>query len=139
MMMLKRLDIFRTIPKDLAESSVTGAVMTIAAVAVCAILFMCEVTAFMTGRPRTDVVIDSNQDELLRINFDVHMLDMCAAIYGENQKPVGNTLRSQSCQVFTVLVDLERVHRSATIVASTRSFRRCHRDVQRCQATWKSR
>merc|ERR1719265_1865895 len=76
MMMLKRLDIFRTIPKDLAESSVTGAVMTIAAVAVCAILFMCEVTAFMTGRPRTDVVIDSNQDELLRINFDVHMLDM---------------------------------------------------------------
>lgn len=74
--MLKRLDIFRTIPKDLAESSVTGAVMTIAAVAVCAILFMCEVTAFMTGRPRTDVVIDSNQDELLRINFDVHMLDM---------------------------------------------------------------
>lgn len=38
--------------------------------------FFCEVSAFLTAKPRTDIVIDSNQDSLLRINFDVHMLDM---------------------------------------------------------------
>jgi len=45
-------------------------------VVVCAILFMCEVTAFVSAKQRTDIVIDSNQDSQLRINFDVHMLDM---------------------------------------------------------------
>jgi len=70
------VDAFRSVPKDLAEASVTGAVMTFAAVLICGVLFMCEVTAFMTSKMRTDVVIDSNQDAQLKINFDVHMLDM---------------------------------------------------------------
>merc|ERR1719330_551556 len=42
----------------------------------CAILFLCEATAFMTAKPQTQIVIDSNQDSELQINFDVHMLDM---------------------------------------------------------------
>lgn len=69
-------DAFRSVPKDLAEASVTGASMTFLAVFVCVVLFICEVTAFMTTKSRTDIVIDSNQDSLLRINFDVHMLDL---------------------------------------------------------------
>lgn len=70
------IDAFRTVPKDLAEASVTGASMTFLAVIVCAVLFICEVTAFLSTKMRTDIVIDSNQDSLLKINFDVHMLDM---------------------------------------------------------------
>jgi len=73
---VSNFDAFRSVPKDLAEASVTGAMMTFCAVVVCAVLFMCEVTAFMSSKTRTDIVIDSNQDSLLRINFDVHMLDM---------------------------------------------------------------
>lgn len=73
---VSNLDAFRTVPKDLAEASVTGASMTFLAVLVCVVLFICEVTAFMTTKMRTDIVIDSNQDSLLRINFDVHMLDL---------------------------------------------------------------
>jgi hypothetical protein len=69
-------DAFRTVPKDLAEASTTGAVMTLVALATCSILFICEVTAFMTAKPRTDIVLDSNQDEMLRINFDVQFYDM---------------------------------------------------------------
>jgi len=73
---VSNLDAFRSVPKDLAEATVTGAGMTFVAVVVCAVLFMCEVTAFMTSKMRTDIVIDSNQDAQLRINFDVHMLDL---------------------------------------------------------------
>lgn len=70
------IDAFRTVPKDLAEASATGAVMTIVAVVICALLFVCEMSAFLTAKPTTRVVVDSNQDVSLRINFDVHMLDM---------------------------------------------------------------
>mmetsp|Transcript_95377 Transcript_95377/g.267137 ORF Transcript_95377/g.267137 Transcript_95377/m.267137 type:complete len:463 (+) Transcript_95377:160-1548(+) len=70
------LDAFRSVPKDLAEASATGAVMTFVAVVTCSLLFICEFSAFMTSKARTDVVLDSNQDSTLRINFDVTMLDM---------------------------------------------------------------
>lgn len=73
---LASFDAFRSVPKDLAEATATGAAMTGVAIITCAVLFMCEVTAFLTAKPRTDIVLDSNQDSLLRINFDVHMLDM---------------------------------------------------------------
>lgn len=35
-----------------------------------------QFTAFMTAKPSTHIQVDSNQDSQLRINFDVHMLDM---------------------------------------------------------------
>jgi len=50
--------------------------MTFMAAITCSILFFCEMSAFLSSKPRTDVVLDSNQDALLRINFDVTMLDM---------------------------------------------------------------
>mmetsp|Transcript_13440 Transcript_13440/g.32043 ORF Transcript_13440/g.32043 Transcript_13440/m.32043 type:complete len:465 (+) Transcript_13440:92-1486(+) len=70
------IDAFRTVPKDLAEASATGAVMTLVAVVTCAVLFICETNAFLRAERRTDVSLDSNQDSMLTINFDVTMLDM---------------------------------------------------------------
>jgi len=64
------------VPKDLAESSATGALMTLVAVVTCAVLFICETNAFLWAKARTEVVLDSNQDSQLQINFDVTMLDM---------------------------------------------------------------
>jgi len=60
----------------LAEATGTGACMTLVACVTCSVLFFCEVSAFLSAKPRTDVVLDSNQDSELRINFDVSMLDM---------------------------------------------------------------
>lgn len=70
------IDAFRTVPADLAEATGTGAFMTLVAGVTCTVLFFCEVSAFLSAKPRTDVVLDSNQDSQLRINFDVSMLDM---------------------------------------------------------------
>lgn len=69
-------DAFRTVPKDFSEATVTGAVMTVLAALVCTTLFLCEVTAFLTVQPTTRIVVDSNQDTSLQINFDVTMLDI---------------------------------------------------------------
>lgn len=70
------LDAFRTVPKDLAEASATGAAMTLVATVTCVVLFLCETSAFLRSERRTDVALDSNQDSMLNINFDVTMLDM---------------------------------------------------------------
>jgi len=50
--------------------------MTVIAIITCLTLFVCEVTAFVTAKPHTRIVLDSNQDEMLRINFDIHMFDL---------------------------------------------------------------
>ena len=42
----------------------------------CTVLFLCELSAFRTAQPFTRLLVDSNQDSLLKINFDVHMLDI---------------------------------------------------------------
>jgi len=71
-------DAFRSVPKELAEATVTGAAMTVCGALTCVVLFICEVSAFLTTSSQTRVLIDSNQDAQMRINFDVHMLDiMC--------------------------------------------------------------
>lgn len=69
-------DAFRKVPTDLSEATTTGAMMTLAACCICVALFICETSAFLTETSTSRIVVDTNQDELLKINFDVTMLDM---------------------------------------------------------------
>jgi len=50
--------------------------MTGVGAALVVLLVVCETSAFLTAQSHTRLVIDSNEDALLRINFDVTMLDM---------------------------------------------------------------
>jgi len=69
-------DAFRKVPADLSEATTIGATMTLLAMITCVVLFCCETSAFLTDAPTSRIVVDSNQDELLTINFDVTMLDV---------------------------------------------------------------
>jgi len=71
-----KYDAFRAVPKEIAEATFFGACMTVTGALVCIILVCCETSAFLSSKPQTQIVIDSNQDADLRINFDVTMLDM---------------------------------------------------------------
>mmetsp|Transcript_33957 Transcript_33957/g.95470 ORF Transcript_33957/g.95470 Transcript_33957/m.95470 type:complete len:470 (+) Transcript_33957:163-1572(+) len=73
---LAAFDCFQTVPSDLAEASVFGAVMTLVASAVCAILFASHTSAFLNSKPQTHLSVDSNQDNMIRINFDVEVYDI---------------------------------------------------------------
>lgn len=70
------VDAFRTVPKDLSEATATGAVMTLVTIVVCTALFVCEVSAFVYAPTVTRIVVDSNEDASLTINFDVTMIDL---------------------------------------------------------------
>jgi thiol-disulfide isomerase/thioredoxin len=73
---LKVIDFFRKIPADLTEATVVGATLSIAASVFMAILFVVELWAFLSTTIETGVMLDTNAETLLRINFNVTMLDL---------------------------------------------------------------
>ncbi|CAM9233585.1 unnamed protein product [Chrysoparadoxa australica] len=73
---LKSFDFYRKIPMDLTESTLQGAVLSTCAVFFMAILFVCELTAFMSPEVYSTVMLDTNQDAKLRINFNITMTDL---------------------------------------------------------------
>mmetsp|Transcript_7948 Transcript_7948/g.13183 ORF Transcript_7948/g.13183 Transcript_7948/m.13183 type:complete len:464 (+) Transcript_7948:78-1469(+) len=72
----KDMDFYRKIPKDLTETSTHGAVLSMCAALFMAILFICELWAFLSLNINTAIVIDPNTESLLRINFNITVLDM---------------------------------------------------------------
>ena len=73
---LKELDFYRRIPKDLTETTTHGTVISICASIFMLILFVAELWAFLTMHVNTNIVIDKNSDSLLRINFNITVLDI---------------------------------------------------------------
>jgi thiol-disulfide isomerase/thioredoxin len=74
--MFADFDFYRKIPKDLTESATHGVILSVCAAAFMAILFICELWAFLTPSFSTNVIIDSNSDNHLMINFNITVLDM---------------------------------------------------------------
>mmetsp|Transcript_2092 Transcript_2092/g.6207 ORF Transcript_2092/g.6207 Transcript_2092/m.6207 type:complete len:481 (+) Transcript_2092:175-1617(+) len=73
---LKGIDLFRKVPADLTNATFLGACLSIAATVFMAFLFAIELWAFVVQSVETGVVLDTNPDQLLRINFNVTMLDL---------------------------------------------------------------
>lgn len=73
---LKVVDLFRKIPTDLTEATTVGATLSIAASVFMSTLFAVELWAFLSTTIETGVMLDTNTDTLLRINFNVTMLDL---------------------------------------------------------------
>eukprot|EP01065_Artemidia_motanka_P033251 TRINITY_DN4021_c7_g1_i1.p1 TRINITY_DN4021_c7_g1~~TRINITY_DN4021_c7_g1_i1.p1 ORF type:complete len:486 (+),score=130.84 TRINITY_DN4021_c7_g1_i1:83-1540(+) len=74
--LFRELDAFRAVSADLAESSAPGGLFTLCAAGVCFVLLFAEFGSFMDVQTRTQLVIDRNSDQMLRINFDVEMFDL---------------------------------------------------------------
>ena len=70
------MDFFRKIPADLTETTITGAALSVAACIFMGVLFIVELYAFLSTTVETGVMLDTNSDTLLRINFNVTMLDL---------------------------------------------------------------
>mmetsp|Transcript_90203 Transcript_90203/g.209882 ORF Transcript_90203/g.209882 Transcript_90203/m.209882 type:complete len:485 (+) Transcript_90203:1-1455(+) len=66
----------RWLPKDFVETSSTGGACTLVAYAVMLILFMSELTGFMTASYSTLLMLDRMDGDMLQINFDVDLLDV---------------------------------------------------------------
>lgn len=72
----KNIDIFRSVPDDFIVATRGGFGLTIFSALACFLIFVCELQEFLTSRLNSHLEVDSNTDALLRINFDVSMLDV---------------------------------------------------------------
>lgn len=73
---LKMVDFFRKIPADLTEATVVGASLSVAAGVFMGVLFIVELWAFLSTTIETGVTLDTNSETLLRINFNITMMEL---------------------------------------------------------------
>lgn len=73
---VKDFDFYRKIPKDLTETTTHSAVLSICASIFMLTLFIAELWAFLTIHTSSNIVVDPNTDSLLRVNFNITVLDM---------------------------------------------------------------
>lgn len=76
MQRLRQFDLYRNIPKDLTETSSHGAILSLCATIFMLALFVAELWAFISPALVTNMVIDPSSDALLRINFNITVVDM---------------------------------------------------------------
>lgn len=72
----KDYDFYRKIPKDLTETTAHGSCLSICASIFMLVLFIAELWSFLTLHAITNVVIDPNTESLLRINFNITVMDI---------------------------------------------------------------
>ena len=73
MQWLKKTDFYRKIPRDLTEGTKCGGTLSLFGTVFMVLLFMMEFYEYLSIETMTNVQMDTNADELLRINFNVTM------------------------------------------------------------------
>lgn len=67
---------YRRVPADLTETTSLGGLFSIVAGVFMAILCVVEIISFMSHTTETMVVLDQSHDQMIRINFNITMLDL---------------------------------------------------------------
>lgn len=69
-------DFYRRIPKDLTETTSHGSWLSLFATLFMLSLFVAELWSYLSYQTVTSVIIDPNKDSLLRINFNITVMDI---------------------------------------------------------------
>lgn len=73
---LKVLDFYRKIPEDFQKQTSVGAALSLCAGVFMSLLFAVELVAFLTTSTESSVILDTNSDTQLRINFNITLMDL---------------------------------------------------------------
>jgi len=73
---MSSVDFYRRVPKDLTEATALGALMSVAAIGVMAVLFLSETLAFARTATGTSIALDDNDQPQIRLNFNVTLTDL---------------------------------------------------------------
>jgi len=69
-------DLYRQLPRELTEATSSGATMSLVGMLFMGCVFICELWAFLSVGYETDVILDPNQDSMVRLSFNVSVLDL---------------------------------------------------------------
>jgi len=70
------LDMFRKTHEDFVKQTTHGAALSICAGVFMLVLFCIELSAFLSTSTKTSVILDTNSDAQLRINFNITLMDL---------------------------------------------------------------
>lgn len=74
MLKLSSYDVFRKLPRDLTHGTAQGGVLSVFAIALIFVVFIFELWTYLAGEVETAVMLDTNSEELLQINFRITAL-----------------------------------------------------------------
>lgn len=74
MLKLSAYDVFRKLPRDLTHGTAHGGVLSVLAVLLIGLVFVFELWTYLAGEVETSVMLDTNREQLLQINFKVTMM-----------------------------------------------------------------
>jgi hypothetical protein len=71
---LKSIDMYRKLPTDLTESTVSGALISIASSLIMLILFISEFNGYLSITETSEMYVDEKRSDKIRINIDIDYL-----------------------------------------------------------------
>lgn len=74
MLKLSAYDLFRKLPRDLTHGTSQGGLLSVLAIIVIFLVFLFELWTYLAGEVETAVMLDTNRDQLLQINFKITAL-----------------------------------------------------------------
>lgn len=125
---LRKLDVYRKLPQDLTEATMSGAILSIIAMVCMSLLFVTELSEYLTISTTSEMFVDINRGgEKLNINVDITfprypcgLLSLDAQdVMGSHIVNVGGTLLKRRLNSSGTLISVEKVeHGHQTDIAS---------------------
>lgn len=76
MLKLSSYDVFRKLPRDLTHGTAQGGLLSLCAILLIGVVFFLELTSYLAGEVETSVMLDTNTQDLLQINFRITALSL---------------------------------------------------------------
>lgn len=73
---LSAMDIFRKVPVDLTQTTRRGGMMSMFVAAVIGMVLFCETWTYFVGETKSHVLLDSNSESKLEINFEISFYEL---------------------------------------------------------------
>lgn len=105
MLKLSSYDVFRKLPRDLTHGTSHGGILSVVAVAVIVLVFFFELWTYLAGEVETAVMLDTNTEQSLQINFKITTLQLpCEFTSVDVWDYLGNTRLDLSKDVHKTIV-----------------------------------
>lgn len=76
MLRLSSYDVFRKLPRDLTHGTSHGGVLSLLAIVLIAVVFLLELSSYLAGEVETAVILDTNRQDTLQINFRITVMQL---------------------------------------------------------------
>lgn len=76
MFKISTLDLFRKVPVDLTQATRRGGLLSLAVATIIGAVLFCEVWTYLEGETKSHIILDSNTESQLEINFEISFFEL---------------------------------------------------------------